>query len=174
MGYRTWVNINAVSKMEAGKLKETLKKIGLATSLGQYEIHSDGFEFEDNNGNTVDAIIEESKKYPSILFEGSIDGTSEDSSDLREFRLKGGLYEEVLAKIRYPRFETVTSKKEDLKRLFKDMSAACAELKECQQALLGAFGTKGSLRFDGKTLKKSDIESWSETLEKIDKTVNSI
>lgn len=46
------------------------------------------------------------------------------------------------------------------------------ELRSRQQQLLALFGFEDKLYHDGEIIFKKDVESWSETLEKIDKTTH--
>lgn len=116
MGYRTFVIINieafdaSVEKTsDASKaFHEIMEKAGCL----QYQIDDDSAEFEDNNANTLSAIVELTKDHPGLILQGTIDGTNEDRYDNRAFRIRAGCIEEVTAQITYPEFTTILTDEE--------------------------------------------------------------
>ena len=56
-----------------------------------------------------------------------------------------------------------------LKRLLSAMGGYAEKLRECQAELLHLIGFDDEIRFDGDVISRHEVESWSETLEKIDK-----
>lgn len=111
MGYQTFVIINVEAfdasvenTSDARKLfHDIMEKAGCL----QYQINDDSAEFEDNNANTLGAIVELSKDHPGLILQGTIDGTSEDRYDNRAFRIRAGCIEEVKAQVTYPEFTTI-------------------------------------------------------------------
>lgn len=116
MGYRTWVNIEVKDfdpKDTKTTKEEAFEAIIDAAEPCQLSMYGDSCEFEDNNGNDIDIITEESKKYPGLLLEGDIDGTSEDRNDQRRFRIRNGMIEEVsMLEPVYPPFTTLLTDEE--------------------------------------------------------------
>lgn len=116
MGYRTWVTMEVkdsgtMTKKETRKaFKELCEKAELMSEeLNLEDLQTAG---EDNNGNSLDTFIEESKKYPELLLEGSVDGTTEDSEDQRKVRIRGGQIETVMVKLTYEPFEKLLTAQE--------------------------------------------------------------
>lgn len=114
MGYTTFVVINMIEHdcTTEKHASEEFQKLMKESQVLNYQIEDDSAEFEDNNGNTLQAIVDNSKNYPGILLQGTVDGTSEDSFDLRTFRIRGGELEEHRAVITYPPFQTIRKKKQ--------------------------------------------------------------
>lgn len=61
-------------------------------------------------------------------------------------------------------------KNPNLKKLLSAMGGYAEKLRECQAELLHLIGFDDEIRFDGDVISRHEVESWSETLEKIDKT----
>lgn len=116
MGYQTFVIINveafdaSVEKTsDASKaFRDIMEKVGCL----QYQINDDSAEFEDNNGNSLGAIVELTKDHPGLILQGTIDGTNEDRYDNRAFRIHAGCIEEIQAQITYPEFATILTDEE--------------------------------------------------------------
>lgn len=116
MGYQTFVIINveafdaSVEKTsDANKVfRDIMEKAGCL----QHQIGDDSAEFEDNNANTLSAIVELSKGHPGLIIQGTIDGTSEDRYDNRAFRIRAGCIEQVQAQVTYPEFTTILTDEE--------------------------------------------------------------
>ncbi len=121
MGYRTFVNINVeafdASVENTSDACEVFHDIMEKAGCLQYQINYDNAEFEDNNANTLDAIVELSKDHPGLILQGTIDGTSEDRYDNRAFRICAGSIEEVKAQITYPEFTTILTDEEKEARM---------------------------------------------------------
>ena len=121
MGYRTFVNINVeafdASVENASDARKVFRDIMEKAGCLQYQINDDSAEFEDNNANTLDAIVELSKDHPGLILEGTIDGTSEDCYDNRAFRIRAGCIEEVQAQVTYPEFTTILTEEEKEARM---------------------------------------------------------
>lgn len=75
-------------------------------------LDENGAEFEDNNGNAIEILRKESVKYPGMVIEGTIDGTSEDSDDQRAIRISNGEMETVMATISFRPFANILLDKE--------------------------------------------------------------
>jgi len=71
---------------------------------------------EDNHDNALEAVEAKSKEFPELLFEASVDGTSEDSDDQRMVRIRNGETETVMADITFKPFKRILTKKEEEKR----------------------------------------------------------
>lgn len=121
MGYQTFVNINikafdaSVEKTsDASKVfRDIMEKAGCFT----YQIGDDSAEFEDNNANTLRAIVKLTKNHPGLILQGTIDGTSQDSYDNRTFRIRAGYIEELQAQVTYPEFTTILTDEEKEARM---------------------------------------------------------
>lgn len=120
MGYRTWVTLEVkdsgtMTKEESRKaFMELCEKAELMSEeLNLEDLQTAG---EDNNGNSLDTFTEESKKYPQLLLEGSVDGTTEDSEDLRKVRIRGGQIETVMVEHTYEPFEKLLTAQEKRNR----------------------------------------------------------
>ena len=116
MGYRTWVTMEVkdhgtMTKEETKKAFEELcEKADLMCEERNLEdLQTSG---EDNNLCSLSTFVEESKRYPQLLLEGSIDGAIEDSSDQRMVRIRDGQAETVMAEITYAPFETLLTDRE--------------------------------------------------------------
>lgn len=121
MGYQTFVIIT-VEAFDASVEKtsdacEVFRDIMEKAGCLQYQINYDSAEFEDNNANTLNAIVEFSKDHPGLILQGTIDGTSEDRYDNRAFRIRAGSIEEVKAQVTYPEFTTILTDKEKEARM---------------------------------------------------------
>lgn len=110
MGYTTYIGLKVIEYDK--KRYSSKEKAIVAFQMKTMEskpcdlmLTDKGVEFTDNNGNTIDAIVKSTKELPGILIEGQIDGTIEDSSDLRAIRIKEGKKEEVSARIFFPPFK---------------------------------------------------------------------
>lgn len=120
MGYRTWVTLEVkdsgtMTKEESKKaFKELCEKAELmGEELDLEDMQTAG---EDNNGCSLDTFTEESKKYPELLLEGSVDGATEDSDDRRKVRIRGGQIETIMADITYEPFEKLLTAQEKRNR----------------------------------------------------------
>lgn len=121
MGHITFVIINIETfdasienTSDAHKVfRDIMEKAGCL----QYQINDDSAEFEDNNANTLDAIVELSKDHPGLILQGTIDGTSEDRYDNRAFRIRAGCIEELKAQVTYPEFTTILTDEEKEARM---------------------------------------------------------
>lgn len=121
MGYQTFVIINveafdaSVEKTSDASMafREIMEKAGCL----QYQINDDCAEFEDNNANTLRAIVKLTKNHPGLILQGTINGTIEDRYDNRAFRIRAGCIEEVQAQITYPEFTTILTDEEKEARM---------------------------------------------------------
>lgn len=116
MGYHTFVIINVeafdASVENTSDARKVFHDIMEKAGCLQYQINDDSAEFEDNNANTLGAIVELSKDHPGLILQGTIDGTSEDRYDNRAFRIRAGCIEEVQAQVTYPEFTTILTDEE--------------------------------------------------------------
>lgn len=116
MGYQTYVIINVeafdASVEKTSDARKVFHDIMEKAGCLQYQINDDSAEFEDNNANTLGAIVELSKDHPGLILQGTIDGTSEDRYDNRAFRIRAGSIEEVKAQVTYPEFTTILTDEE--------------------------------------------------------------
>ena len=119
MGYRTWCHLEikdheGMTREEAARafMKIIDKAEPCMLDLGKCEGGADYADFDDNNNNTMEAIAKESRKYPGLLMEGSVDGASEDSDDQRKVRIRNGKTETVMADITYGPFTELLTEKE--------------------------------------------------------------
>ncbi len=120
MGYRTWVTMEVkdsgtMTKEETRKaFTEMCEKADLMSEeLNPEDLQTAG---EDNNNCSLETFVEESKKYPELLLEGSVDGTTEDNDDQRMVRIRGGEIETVMAEITYEPFEKLLTAQEKRNR----------------------------------------------------------
>ena len=147
MGYQTFVIINVEAfdayiekTSDASKVfRDIMEKAGCFQS----QINDDSAEFEDNNANTLGAIVELTKDHPGLILQGTIDGTSEDRYDNRAFRIRAGCIEEVTAQVTYPEFTTILTdeEKETRAKAHSDSTKEKANGKE----LLKVTNLKGSI-----------------------------
>lgn len=116
MGYHTFVIINVeafdASVENTSDARKVFHDIMEKAGCLQYQINDDSAEFDDNNANTLGAIVELSKDHPGLILQGTIDGTSEDRYDNRAFRIRAGCIEEVQAQVTYPEFTTILTDEE--------------------------------------------------------------
>lgn len=116
MGYQTFVIINVeafdASVEKTSDASKVFRDIMEKAGCFQYQIDDDSAEFEDNNANTLGAIVELSKDHPGLILQGTIDGTNEDRYDNRAFRIRAGCIEEVRAEVTYPEFTTILTDEE--------------------------------------------------------------
>lgn len=128
MGYRTFVNIQVIEfdttkENHSNTTQEAFEKIINSAEPCSFERYEDEASFEDNNGCTIDAIIEASKSEPGLLMEAAIDGTSEDSNDQRVIRIRNGETEEYSCKVIFEPFEVLVTDEE--KKDISDIKARC-------------------------------------------------
>lgn len=116
MGYQTFVNINVeafdASVEKTSDASKVFRDIMEKARCFQNQIDDNSAEFEDNNGNRLEAIVEHSKGHPGLILQGTIDGTNEDRYDNRAFRIRAGCVEEVQAQVTYPEFTTILTDEE--------------------------------------------------------------
>lgn len=117
MGYSTYINIEIIRQKRLSRQWELkafgkiLKKAGLEENLfSETEINADSCSFEDHNTNTVDQIVEASKKYPSLLLEA--DGHGEDNDDVWSMRIQNGKTEQYSVQNVYVPFENLLTTEE--------------------------------------------------------------
>lgn len=117
MGYSTYINIEIIRQKrlrrqwELKAFGKILKKAGLEENLfSETEINADSCSFEDNNANTLDQIVEASKKYPSLLLEA--DGHGEDNDDVWSMRIQNGKTEQYSVQNVYVPFEKLLTTEE--------------------------------------------------------------
>lgn len=128
MGYRTYVNIRVVEfdtakENASATAKEAFKDIINKAYPCNLFLDEEEASFDDNNGNTVDAIIEASKTEPGLLMEADIDGTTEDRDDQRRIRIRNGETEKYSCKVIFEPFEILVTDKE--KKNISDIKARC-------------------------------------------------
>lgn len=120
MGYRTWVTLEVKDSgtMTKKQAQEAFKELCEKAELMSEELNLEDLQTagEDNNGHSLDTFTEESKKYPQLLLEGSVDGATEDSDDRRKVRIRGGQIETVMADITYEPFEKLLTVQEKRNR----------------------------------------------------------
>ena len=61
--------------------------------------------FDDHNGDAMETIVEQSKRYPSLLLEAY--GTGEDKEDIYKVRIQNGKKEPVDCRFVYPTFKNL-------------------------------------------------------------------
>lgn len=117
MGYSTYINIEIIRQKRLSRqwelkaFKKILKKAGLEENLfSETEINADSCSFEDNNVNTLDQIVECSKKYPSLLLEA--DGRGENNDDVWSMRIQNGKTEQYSVQNVYVPFEKLLTTEE--------------------------------------------------------------
>lgn len=117
MSYATHINLTVIHQKrlshqwELKAFGKILKKAGLEENLfSDTEINEDSCSFEDNNANTIEAIVEASKKYPSLLLEA--DGRGEDNDDVWTMRIQNGKTEQYSVQYVYVPFERLLTTKE--------------------------------------------------------------
>ena len=94
-------------------------------------------------------FISQRKDFPDDIHKAVVDGSwmVKDENDVRVVLLRPGPIVSLMERIAN----------------FND------ELRNCQQLLLNEIGFKDSFVYDGETISKHDVESWSSVLEAIDK-----
>lgn len=116
MGYQTFVIIKVeafdASVEKTSDASKAFREIMEKAGCMQYQINNDSAEFEDNNANTLEKIVELSKDHPGLLLQGTIDGTNEDPYDNRAFRIQAGCIEELRATISFPEFRAILTEEE--------------------------------------------------------------
>lgn len=117
------VDFDTTKKNTSSTAEEAFEKIINTAEPCSLEKYEDEASFEDNNGNTIDAITEASKSEPGLLMEAAIDGTSEDSNDQRTIRIRNGKTEEYSCKVSFEPFEVLVTNKE--KKDISDIKARC-------------------------------------------------
>lgn len=117
MGYTTYINISVIRQKrlrrqwELKAFGKILKKAGLEENLfSDTEINADSCSFADNNANTIDQIVECSKKYPSLLLEA--DGHGEENEDVWSMRIQNGKTEVINVQYVYMPFEKLLTTEE--------------------------------------------------------------
>jgi single-stranded DNA-binding protein len=117
MGYRTWITITVIDRgsMTEEDAAQAFDKICEEACLNSMEKSREDLQMsgEDNNGCCLELVTEMSKSYPELLFDGSVDGASEDSDDQRQIRIRNGEIETVYADITYAPFKKILTKEED-------------------------------------------------------------
>lgn len=120
MGYRTWVTMEVKDSgtMTKEETRKAFTKMCEKADLMSEELNTEDLQTagEDNNGCSLETFVQESKKYPELLLEGSVDGTSEDSEDQRKVRIRNGQIETVMAEITYEPFEKLLTAQEKRNR----------------------------------------------------------
>ena len=66
--------------------------------------------FDDHNGEAMETIVEQSKRFPSLLLEAY--GTGENRADIWAMRIRGGRTEPVKCQLTYPTFMTLLTPEE--------------------------------------------------------------
>lgn len=117
------VDFDTTKKNTSSTAEEAFEKIINSAEPCSLEQYEDEAYFEDNNGNTIDAIKEASKSEPGLLMEAAIDGTSEDSNDQRTIRIRNGKTEEYSCKVNFEPFEILVTDKE--KKDISNIKARC-------------------------------------------------
>lgn len=117
MGYSTYINITVIHQKrlrrqwELKAFGKILKKAGLERNLfSDTEIDEDSCYFEDNNTNTIEQIVEASKKYPSLLLEA--DGNGEQNDNVWSMRIQNGKTEQYSVQYVYIPFEKLLTTEE--------------------------------------------------------------
>lgn len=134
------VDFDTTKKNTSSTAQEAFEKIINSAEPCSLEKYEDEASFEDNNGNTIDAITEASKSEPGLLMEAAIDGTSEDSNDQRTIRIHNGKTEEYSCKVSFEPFEVLVTDKE--KKDISDIKARCfgrVDLLNVAKAIVDGF-----------------------------------
>lgn len=120
MGYRTWVTMEVKDSgtMTKEETRKAFTEMCEEAMLMSEELNPEDLQTagEDNNNCSLETFVEESKKYPELLLEGSVDGTTEDSEDQRMVRIRDGQIETVMAEITYEPFEKLLTAQEKRNR----------------------------------------------------------
>lgn len=116
MGYETYIQISVIeqgsmTRKEAKKaFNDICEEIDICDEIRSVpDLQTEG---NDNNGESFKSLVDASTQYPEMLFEGTIDGTREDSNDQRVFRIKNGKNEVIFMKTAYDPFTQILTKKE--------------------------------------------------------------
>lgn len=117
MGYSTYISLTVIHQKRLSRRWELkafgkiLKKAGLEENLfSDTEINADSCSFEDNNANTIEQIVEASKKYPSLLLEAH--GNGEPNDDVWTMRIQNGKTEQYSVQYVYIPFEKLLTTEE--------------------------------------------------------------
>lgn len=120
MSYRTWMNVKVVDygDMTPNEVGDAFTDVcdEMDLNLEERNIYPKENEFttagEDNNTQSFDSLVDVSKKYPKITFEGDIDGTSEESDNQSVFRVRNGVCERIFMEKNYKPFAKVLTEQE--------------------------------------------------------------
>lgn len=117
MGYSTYISLSVIHQKRLSRRWELkafgkiLKKADLEENLfSDTEINADSCSFEDNNTNTIEQIVEASKKYPSLLLEAN--GRGEENEDVWSMRIQNGKTEVINVQYVYMPFEKLLTTEE--------------------------------------------------------------
>lgn len=154
MSYTTFVNIRVLDHgtMTRKEAKEAFDELCEKADLCMEDSNLEDLEteFEDNNNNAIKSFTEESKRYPQLLLEGYIDGTTEDSDDQRMVRIRDGQIETVMAEITYEPFEKLLTAQEKRNR-----QPVLEQLNKVE--LIGAVGMASSQTIGENTLVRFSV-----------------
>lgn len=118
MGYSTWMSVGVADK---GRMSQEDAEKAFVEVCDYIDLDDEKYERcvkdletagSDNNGTSLKSLVEISRKYPELIFEGSIDGSSEDSSDLSVYRIQNGKIERIFADQTYAPFAEILTEAE--------------------------------------------------------------
>lgn len=132
MGYSTSINIRIIHQK---RLSRQWEQKAFANIIDEATKHAefmsccqgdDHANFNDHNSDAIDAVVEMSKKYPSLLLEA--DGQGEDDDDIWIMRIRRGKNETLPAKILFPQFtELLTPEERKAARWKASRRSKCTE-----------------------------------------------
>lgn len=118
MGYSTWMSVGVADK---GRMSQEDAEKAFVEVCDYIDLDDEKYERcvkdletagSDNNGTSLESLVEISRKYPELIFEGSIDGSLEDSSDLSVYRIQNGKMERIFADQTYAPFAEILTEAE--------------------------------------------------------------
>ncbi len=115
MSYTTWVNLQLIkNKGNKEKAIQAFKKIVEEADpcFLEFDEKQGTAAFEDNNENALEEITEATSRYPDMLIDGDVDGTSEDFNDRRVIRIQNGKMEIHYGTVTYAPFEVLLTQEE--------------------------------------------------------------
>lgn len=121
MSYTTWLNIKVVEHglMTKEQVRKAFNDMCDEAGLNNEErdVETLSTAGEDNNYCSQETFVEKSAKYPEIILEGDVDGTSEESDNQQVIRIQNGRIEQIYMKKTFEPFTEILTLPE---RKFKD------------------------------------------------------